>query len=331
MFGDKGARASGAPDAIRMQWEQEFNSPQSYKKDKFRFLVHGIQGRGARIIQHMTLLEKRAFDSDHHVDLLQSPQLIGSKKLISCSIIDQNHRGTFGEAGFILRAPFDNVMAMSPEDLGTNFFSPNETHNHISTSKQHMNIDALLASTHSNQWNEIVLSGRTEFGEVEIVGAFVKTDRQGTPTDQETATRVKIAAAQIGVPVIEVLQPTSEHLDMNLQILTTMVDENAPYAFAFNRDGMRYLIEFSDRDGNEIARFNTIDDTLRKHPMTRSQAEYALAVISKELPDQCDDRFTTVVQRLHDQKPTTEGVETPSITKDFGSYGLLGFGCKFDL
>lgn len=202
MFGVKVTRNSIDSDAIRTQWEQGFSAPQQYGQDQFRLLVHGIQSQVTRAIQYIALIEKSGFDNDHHVDLLQSPQLIGSKKLISCSIIDQDHRGTFGDAGFILRAPFDNVMAMSPEDLGTNFFNPNETHGHMSTSKKHMNIDALLGSTSPRRWNEIVLSGQTEAGEVKIVGAFVKTDRRGTPIDPEIAVQVRMAAAQIGAPLI---------------------------------------------------------------------------------------------------------------------------------
>ena len=100
---------------------------------------------------------------------------------------------------------------------------------------------------------------------------------------------------------------------MDLQILTTLEDESVPYAFAFNRDGTRYIIEFLDKEGNEVARFNIIDDTFRKHSMTRSQAEFALDVISNELSDQDNGLFGTTIQRLHDQKPKTKRIKVKSV------------------
>lgn len=326
MFNSSRKRASADPEIVKKQWEEGFSSPQSYGQKQFRLLVHGIQGDGARAVQHMALIQQHGFNNEHHVDLLQSPQRIASKKLISCSIIDQDHRGTFGDAGFILCAPFDNIMAMSPEDRGTDFFKPDETHGKMSTNRQHMYIDALLGSTNTHQWNEVVLSGITEAGKVEIIGAFVKTDRQGTPIDPETADKVKRAAYQIGVPVIDVLQPTSEHLDKNLQILKSMSNDDAPYAFAFNRGGTRYLISFSDNKGNEVSRFSTIDDTFRMHPMTKTQAEFTLGVIKDELSDQDREHFAAIIQRLEHQKPTSDPVPVTAPMKNGAIGYLAGFG-----
>lgn len=254
----------------------------------------------------MDLIQHGKYNKEHDVDLLRQPLRISEKKLISCSIIDHDHRATFGEAGFILTAPFENVLAMTPTDGGTNYRNPAGTLASLSSNKKHMCIDRLLDATSSTEWNEVTITGQTEAGKVKIIGAFIKTDQSGQEIDPYLADQVKSIAKTIGIPVFEILQPLHKHLDHDIEILTTVKTGGSlvPYAFAFNRNGTRYLIELkNEKSENGIATFYTVDEVFKLHPMTAREAQFALDVICKELSEKDRNRFSSLLERLNNQKP----------------------------
>lgn len=317
-------------DALRTEWQQEFTSPNPKDTQKFRFLVHGLQSGMVRTIQHLDLLRDKAYAPEHNVNLLHSPHDIHRKKLISCSIIDQDKRGTFGNVGLILRAPFENVLDMRPEDAGTNYLDPNKTHQTLGDQKRLMPIKLLLSSTGTGMtpYNEVVLSGETDAGKVEIVGVFIKTDKAGLPLDPEMAREISMISGRLNVPIVSMVDKLKSFPDAKLEVLNGW-QTNTPYCFAFSRKEERYVVEFTDDDGKPKTKFTIINELGRGRKAYKEDAEFALRVIREELSEEQRVQFKDVLERLDAEKPTEMPAPPAPSIGNFNDYGL-GLTRKFD-
>jgi hypothetical protein len=61
-------------------------------------------------------------DPSRNIDLLQQPQRVAEKTMISTSYIDQKQRATWGPAGFILKVPEGNILESHAQDVATPFY-----------------------------------------------------------------------------------------------------------------------------------------------------------------------------------------------------------------
>lgn len=190
----------------RQGWESEFTSPADSSPDKFCLLVHGLPDAMRKMMYHMELATKGSYNAQHNIDLAAQPWRVCEKTVLSTSIITENSRGTYGDMGLILKAPFENIIDMSTSDLGTNLFDPAQAAAKKTGSACYTPRD-LARLTHEHSYNEVSLRGTSEASAIEVVGIFVKVDENGEPQGLFKDDAKKLAAWGLknDCPVISVL------------------------------------------------------------------------------------------------------------------------------
>lgn len=283
----------GTDKLTAADWASGFSEPKPLMAagEEFRYLVHGLMGRGARAVQHVDLIQKGAHNSDFNIDLLRNPKKVHKKPMVSCSIIDQDHRATFGEAGLILRAPFENVVDMAPNDIGSNFHDPGNALRDQRANGNIWPLSPLLRETSHTEHNEVLLEGETEDGKLEVIGFFIKVDKEGFPLDPETAKEIQVHARQTGLPVIELCKPLLSFPDTKAK-LHRLIETEPPFGVGFSRDNVRYIVDFKEGD----RAFKVLNDEGWQRSMTQEEARYSLGVIREEL---ATGDFDSVSDELH--------------------------------
>ena len=290
----------------KISWETGFSDPNKFDPNKYKLLVYGIQGSAGDAIQMMFLIQQmrdnQAEDLGERINLLEEPYKISQIPMLSTSVISEKHFETFGKAGLVLSAPFENVLDMSPEDAGTNFARPSDV---ISKSKRQIGtLDELLNQT-GDSWNEVRLLGKTNSGEIKVTGVWYKVDKHGNPRDRHTADDVKRLAFKLGLPVLKIPEvKIYPHHDAPPHIITTIVsskesETGKPYekatTFAINRGGLRYVIDF------ERNRFYVVDDELKTKQMTDFDFKYSVAILKKELSPEDQVIYKQTIDSLQDK------------------------------
>lgn len=168
--------------------------------------MHGLPDAMRKIMYHMELATRGSYNAEHNIDLATQPWRVSEKTVLSASIITENSRGTYGDLGLILKAPFGNIIDMNTSDLGTNLFDPAQAAAKKTGSACYTPRD-LARLTHEHSYNEVSLRGTSEVGTIEVVGIFVKVDENGTPFTMFKEDAKKLAAWGLknDCPVIPVL------------------------------------------------------------------------------------------------------------------------------
>lgn len=195
-------------EEIRRSWETSFTDPRKYNRRKFCYLVHSLAGPHARAIQMVTTLEhhiEQGTTPPQKIDLLEDPQRIAEKKVISASVIDQDHRRTFADVGLILKAPFENLLKVARLDLGTDFMDdPEKVLAELRTKRKLATVSELLQQT--DMYNEVVLTGITDVGKVEVVGFWDKINKQGYPLNANMTYKMVDLSIKTGLPRISIVE-----------------------------------------------------------------------------------------------------------------------------
>ncbi|HOG24501.1 MAG TPA: hypothetical protein PK590_07610, partial [Candidatus Omnitrophota bacterium] len=115
---DSRPEASDSRSESWESWEGATTDPRQYKKGgAFRFIVHAAQGEESYIWRSVFAAQQRLeVDPSRSINLRREPQRIAEKTMISASYIDQNHRATWGPAGFILKVPEGNILETHTQD-----------------------------------------------------------------------------------------------------------------------------------------------------------------------------------------------------------------------
>lgn len=161
--------------------------PECHNPDTFRYLLHLDSG---------ILLGDDALAPDaQFVYFLQNPNAIHNVRLLSASLVDNDHRllweFTASFHGFIIEVPPVSVIATSPQDIA------------ISESTSLMDPEVLLEATGPTDWNEVEVS--TEKLVVKAIfwvvdNGIVPDRRREEAFDLET---VRAEAYKAGLPLIE--------------------------------------------------------------------------------------------------------------------------------
>ena len=185
----------GRMDQDLFAWETSMTDPSQHSDSRFRYLVHAVWPKhsSSRLVQTIAILEKvraGAIEIQDSIDLLEHPERIVDKPIISTSLIDRDHLATWAPGGYILRVPVDNVLQTASSDCGTDFMGFNgDALQRLYDERDRLGIahpDAVLDQTSPRVYNEIVVAGTGKTGKkVEIVGVFVKTSLDGRPVDRE--------------------------------------------------------------------------------------------------------------------------------------------------
>lgn len=153
-------------------------------------------------------MNNNGYDPRQEIDLLFEPERISEKKVISASIINQNHTAMWSDLFFILDVPWENFVSMYPEDAATNVTRPDVM---ISRARQPFVTPSLLIeqtklSGGNSSYNEVVLTGSKNGSEVRIVGMGIKlTDVGDRVREPLEAPRMRQLAAEFDLPLIELV------------------------------------------------------------------------------------------------------------------------------
>ena len=187
------------------EWRNiEFSDPNSHNPEQYIYLVHAIKERDG--FRDMIKLKEGCKEKQY--DLIKNPRDISKMGTISCSLIGKgkNREGreyeqleTWADIGLILKVPIENILRSGNSDLGANFVDSNAE---INRYKNDYKGDPYALLYYSVGYNEVVVQGKTEFGEVEVVGAFINEyTKQCTEARKEAARKI---AQKVGGKLIEI-------------------------------------------------------------------------------------------------------------------------------
>jgi hypothetical protein len=193
-------------------WGQ-VTKPEKHTPAKYRYLVHAINpdARSSMMLLDALIIrdEPHAIDKsdgNQSVNLFSAPERLGERVALSCSLIDQQHYGTWGRAGLIVEAPQENVIITHQEDAGTDIMSKKllleqESRNHLLTAEE------LLLKTDPGSYNEVVILANNEGKKASLAGLFYKTTEDGTPMDEMLYSKMRQHALRLNLPLISIKEP----------------------------------------------------------------------------------------------------------------------------
>jgi len=186
----------------------EITDPAKHDPNHYCYIVHGVNP-SARTSLLLATMRNEGYDFRQEIDLLNEPHRISEKKIISTSIINQDHNATWGDVFFILDVPWDNFVSMSPRDSATNVTRPDFVAENLRTPE--MLPSQLIEQTRmlggKSAYNEVVVVGkRKESVKIQSVG-IRKYDTGGeTLRESPEAKRMRQVAKDLGVPVIDFVE-----------------------------------------------------------------------------------------------------------------------------
>ena len=207
----------GTPNPERIEGKVqawgEVTNPREHNPAKFRYLVHAINPFASSTMPMMALQVQmdRASDinredGDQSINMFRQPERLGERIALSCSLIDQEHHGTWGKAGLIVEAPAENVVITQSSDAGALVMSKKlleeqARRNHLFTAEQ------LLAQTSPMSYNEVVTLANKEGKKVQLAGFFYKVTDDGEAMEEGLARQMRIHAERLNLPIVAITEP----------------------------------------------------------------------------------------------------------------------------
>jgi hypothetical protein len=277
------------PEVVKASWEQGFTDPRRHADGNFRYLVHALNDSGSDLVQKISALQQlkegTAEELGEDIDLLHEPHRIAERPIISASVIDQHHRGTFDNSGLLLSTLVENVIDSHSGDAGTDFMNPSKVI--ASSQKLVPAVEDLLSQTQPSIYNEVRLVGTSEAGKVQVEGVWIKVDEHGEPLSRETTDILIRYALRERLPIVKIGPERADFSFSEPEVITVGVNDDwsdpdsptryVPTLISLNRDGKRYNIHIRDD------RFEVLNEYLRSHRMTQEEFDFAMKVIKLEL------------------------------------------------
>lgn len=186
---------------IRESFLTEITPLDEFDVNRFTLLIHAYNPVMARGFVEQ-LKENGTYDPKRDINLMEEPQRIREKGLVSASVITAEQLPTFGRLLFILGFDPSDILATSAED---GYFIYKEKENLESPPGPTMTPTELVARTKPTEYNEVVL--RSE--KLEILGVAVKhmVRPDGVIDTPADAPQLRALAQNRGLPVIELYEP----------------------------------------------------------------------------------------------------------------------------
>lgn len=215
-LGDFDIRYDVSTDAteeeIRRSWEASFTDPEKHNPKNFCYLVHSLSGIPERLKEKTAIWQRHIWDNTKPpppsgMDLSTHPLRIAEKKIISASVINQDYRETFRDTGLIIKAPFENILRVAAEDLGIiNYGDPDKILAGLTAGKRKLStVDELIVQSEMHN-HEVVLTGTTNAGKVEVIGFWRKVLKNGKPLNSEMARQVGLLSKSLNLPLVPIVQ-----------------------------------------------------------------------------------------------------------------------------
>ncbi len=189
--------------------------PSQHNEKDFRYLVHAFNPLARATISLTNAIAatpntKRAENpeidrthGDQSINLYEQPERLAERVSLSMSLIDQDHRATWGDSGIIVEAPTENVLITKTQDAGSMNSDPSalrqQAHKHF-----RFDGDALLKSSSPSCYNEVVAFSSIDDSRLAIKGVFYKVTSKGEPVDADVAAKMEVHARRLGVPIVKI-------------------------------------------------------------------------------------------------------------------------------
>jgi len=192
--------------------------PSLHDPKNFRYLVHAINPFSQMNALTITLYDARdgiKYDEawgDQKISMYDQPERLAERVSLSMSLIDQDHTGTWGEAGLIVEAPEHNVVLTSESDAGAH----NNNLDFLMTQADKKGVMAggdLLRYSSPSSYNEVVAVANRDGSELKLKGFFYKATKGGDPYNKQLANRIQMHATRLGLPVIAVTEQSPYDTD----------------------------------------------------------------------------------------------------------------------
>lgn len=205
----------------------QFTDPRQYRTQgksnpPFKFLVVSVLDPKLRESQHQMTTETTArelkikVDPTRAIDITHYPERVADKRAMSASVIDDLHLQTWGDSGYIIRAPQENVIAAAPTDMNLEAalvpgVPAAKAVEILRQARQRYGTPSprdLIARYIPNQYNEVSIAGRTVAGgDVKILAVFFKADMENGRElcDPVHAELLKSHAAKYKWPIVKIL------------------------------------------------------------------------------------------------------------------------------
>lgn len=195
-------KTAKTPEQRYESWCSGFTNPSDHNNERYRYLIHGLASPIGRSIQQIAMIEHNLGDRHANpINLEEEPEKINEKIRISASVIDEKRRSTWGDVGLILSTPPENIRGIYSADAGTPWYDDAVG----VESTLSCTIEELLEQTTPGLYNEVVLTGTTSAGKVELVGFFVNIFADNDYVDPEMARKIRILSRHINLPLVEIL------------------------------------------------------------------------------------------------------------------------------
>ena len=199
-------------DSLNKTWG-DTTDPNNHNPDQYRYLVHGINllSKMSKLIATQSAIEAGlTYDEswgDQTISMYDRPEELGNRVSVSMSLIDQDHTGTWGDAGLIIEAPECNVVLTSSTDMG----AVNDNRDFLlGQARQHpvMSGDVLLKNSSSDSYNEVVAVGTNPDSQqpLRLAGFFYKVTPYGEVHDRALVARMQAHATHLGLPIVSIVE-----------------------------------------------------------------------------------------------------------------------------
>ena len=201
--------------------------PRHHDPQSFRYLVHALApfsklpsqkairnemanerleyllDRDPNLLKEFESSSKNYGDYEISNELFRMPNRINEALSFSTSLIDQNHTETWGDFGYILNVPPENILKAVPRDAGTTNRSF-AVHLALQNKSQIPSPERILSESESH--NEIWVISSLNQKSISIGGVFYKELSDGRPISPAMTRKIAQQAELLNIPVISIRQ-----------------------------------------------------------------------------------------------------------------------------
>jgi len=176
-------------------WSNYATDPYDHNENDFQYLVHSVLHPIVRWEQQLNIRMSWLDSSFDNVNLIKNPEDIWEKLIVSASLINSEHTGTWANTWYIINFEEDGLISADRNDMwvhGSSIEEIKKKYNKILPPSD------ITASKSHTIYNEVVLEG----SKTNIKGVFSKCYEDGQPLDPKMHEEMKKNADKLSIPFI---------------------------------------------------------------------------------------------------------------------------------
>ncbi len=281
------SRSKSVPGPSAEEFLDQLSDPRQHQDKDFCYAVHCVSPFWR---EKFLAAKHRAgtYRADQDIDLVSAPERLSQKEILFASIIDPQHLTTWSRTFYLLKFPFDAIVATHNQDSCT---SHAEALRLLELGcKPTMTPRELLSFTSPDVHNEVILKGEgTVIAGVGVLAVETPSGLQRPVNVEE----MKSLAERLKVPFLE-LTTRSDRKDTPCTFIRNQASEVRGVEFDY--DGAHYHFNFADPEPYLFRAFRNLDrESLGAAEYARVRPVIAEAVSKagegKSLLDSLDGHF----------------------------------------